>query len=159
MLVMLLGAGVLSFGAVAPASAQSPDPAPGGRHMRHDGGHRPGGMMGMGDPFMMAVQQLSPTEDQKTRIKSLMESARQQQRGQFAGDGSLLLALGNPGDPGYPAAVQDAKKKAADMIQARSELDVQVYAMLTDEQKAKLPQVLADMKSKVAQWREGWHQK
>jgi Spy/CpxP family protein refolding chaperone len=55
--------------------------------------------------------------------------------------------LANPGDPNYVSAVTAAKAAATNRIQQRSDLQVQIYGLLTPEQQGKLPQVLADMKA------------
>jgi Spy/CpxP family protein refolding chaperone len=62
-----------------------------------------------------------------------------------------LKVLANPGDPGYTDAVEAAKTNAQDLVQRRSDLHVQIYAVLTPEQQAKLPAVLANMEAKMQQ--------
>jgi Spy/CpxP family protein refolding chaperone len=58
--------------------------------------------------------------------------------------------LANPGDPGHQAAVQAAKARAAERIDHFSEVQQQVYALLTPAQQAKLPQVLAEVQKERA---------
>ena len=150
--------------ATAAADTTTPPPPP-PPHREHEHGFRggPGGMLAampgaMGDPFMMAVHQLALTPDQKTSIQSLETAARQAHMAQAAtADGALFVTLGNPGDPGYAAALASAKTKAANMIQARSDLDVQIYALLSSDQKTQLPQVLAAMQAKFQARRANWH--
>jgi Spy/CpxP family protein refolding chaperone len=48
-------------------------------------------------------------------------------------------------------AVQTAKTNAANRVQRRSELYVQIYALLTPEQKAALPAILASEDAKMQQ--------
>jgi Spy/CpxP family protein refolding chaperone len=69
------------------------------------------------------------------------------------------VTLANPGDPNYAAAVQNAKTAAANRLQSEVELQGQIYNVLTADQKTKLPQVLADMKSKAEQRRAAWAQR
>ena len=70
----------------------------------------------------------------------------------------LLMTLANPGDPNYAAALQNAKAQAATRLQNEVEVQSQIYNVLTADQKAKLPQVLADMKSKFEARRAAWQQ-
>jgi hypothetical protein len=67
--------------------------------------------------------------------------------------------LGNPGDANYATALQSAKTLAATRIQNESELQGQIYNVLTAQQKAQLPTVLASMKAQAAQRRAAWEQK
>lgn len=142
--------------AAAPQSNQAPGMHDGMRHGR-DGMNR-GMNKGMMGPFLMAVHKLDLTAQQHQSIRSLLDGAHQARKAQMQNMGENLVVLGNPGDPGYPAAIQSAKDKAANMIQQRSDLDTQIYAVLTADQKAKLPTVLADMQSKLAQRKAQWQQ-
>jgi Spy/CpxP family protein refolding chaperone len=111
--------------------------------------HRHAGRRGMADPLMLALRQLDLTPEQQSGIHSLISSARQAQRTELrTATGSLFVTLGNPGDPNYATALASAKARAADRIQTRSQLDLQIYALLTAEQQAQLPQVLAAMQAK-----------
>jgi Spy/CpxP family protein refolding chaperone len=69
-----------------------------------------------------------------------------------------MMTLANPGDPNYATALQNAKTAAATRLQKQVELQSQIYNVLTADQKAKLPQVLADMKSKAEARRAAWQQ-
>jgi len=69
-----------------------------------------------------------------------------------------MMTLANPGDPNYATALQNAKAAAAAHLQNEVELQSQIYNVLTPDQKAKLPQVLADMKSKFEARRAAWQQ-
>ena len=96
---------------------------------------------------------LTPAQRQKMRIIIMtarlqrMQQAGTHQRG-GAGD---MAALVNPGDPNYNAAVQAAKKRAADRIQRMSDLRLQLYSVLTPEQKTELTRRVAGWKAKLAQ--------
>jgi Spy/CpxP family protein refolding chaperone len=131
----------------APATAATTAPAPGGRHWHH----RHGGMLvGV---MLRAARQLNLTSDQQTAIKGILSSARAQHQAAAGTAGLDLTALANPGDPNYSAALQNAKTAAANRFQKEVDLQGQIYNVLTADQKAKLPQVLADMKSKAEQRR------
>jgi Spy/CpxP family protein refolding chaperone len=137
----------------APASTAATAPAPGGRHWHH----RHGGMLvGV---MLRATRQLNLTSEQQTTIKGILSSARAQHQANAGSAGVDFVTLGNPGDPNYAAAVQNAKTAAANRLQSEVELQGQIYNVLTADQKAKLPQVLADMKSKAEQRRAAWSQR
>ena len=133
-----------------PAATSTTAPAPGGRHWhRHHGGM----LVGM---MLRATHQLNLTSDQQASIKSILSTARAQHKA-AAGSGSVdLAALANPGDPNYAAALQNAKAAAAARFQSQVDLQNQIYNVLRADQKAKLPEVLADMKSKAEQRRAAW---
>src|SRR4030088_1838081 len=150
-----VGAGAAGAAAATPTSAvASPAPsaaptapAPGGRHWHH----RHGGMLvGV---MLRATRQLNLTAEQQANIKSILGTARAQHQAAAGSAGVDLLTLANPGDPNYAAALQNAKTAAANRFQSEVELQGQIYNVLTADQKAKLPQVLADMKSKAEQRR------
>ena len=134
------------------ATTAATAPAAGGGH-RH---HRHGGMLvGV---MLRATRQLNLTSEQQTTIKGILSSARAQHKA-AAGAGSVdLMTLANPGDPNYAAALQNAKAAAANRLQSQVDLQSQIYNVLTADQKAKLPQVLADMKTKAQQRRAAWLQ-
>ena len=60
-----------------------------------------------------------------------------------------MTILANPGDPNYATALQNAKTRAADRLQAESQVQAQIYDVLTAQQKAQLPTVLASMKAQA----------
>lgn len=146
--------GIANAQTPAPAAAAATAPTPGHRwHGRH------GGMLlGM---TLRATRQLNLTAEQKASIKSILANARAQMKAAHAsGQAPVDMAvLANPGDPNYATALQSAKTLAANRIQSESELQGQIYNVLTAEQKAQLPAVLASMKAEAAQRRANWEQK
>jgi len=159
--VLLVATATLGAGAAAVATAATTTPAattattapaPGGRHWHHRGGGMLVGVM------LHAAHQLNLTADQQATIKGILSNARAQHQGQAATAAVDLAALANPGDPNYATALQNAKAAAASRFQNEVELQGQIYNVLTADQKAKLPQVLADMKSKREQRRAAWMQ-
>jgi len=138
----------------ASATTTSATPAPGGKHWHH--GHRGGGMLvGV---MLRATRQLNLTSDQQASIKSIMSTARAQHQAAAGTAGVDMMTLANPGDPNYATALQNAKTAAANRLQKEVELQSQIYNVLTADQKTKLPQVLADMKSKFEARRAAWQQ-
>jgi Spy/CpxP family protein refolding chaperone len=120
------------------------------------GHHWRGGRMH--SPFIRVVQQLNLNDDQKQRISSLIKAQHDARRANADSQRANGEALANPGDPNYAAAVSAAKTAAATAIQDRSNLEVQIYGVLTPDQQAQLPKVLADMKTRAEQHRAQWEQ-
>src|SRR5882724_4054108 len=134
------------------ATTTSTAPAPGGKHWHH----RHGGMLvGV---MLRATRQLNLTADQETSIKGILSTARAQHHSAAGTPAIDMLTLANPGDPNYATALQSAKTAAATRLQSQVELQGQIYNVLTADQKAKLPQVLADMKTKAEARRAAWQQ-
>ena len=151
-----VAAAAISTGEAAPTAAATTTattPAPGGRHWHH----RHGGMLvGV---MLRATRQLNLTTDQQTAIKGILSTARAQHQAAGGTAGVDLMTLANPGDPNYSAALQNAKTAAATRLQKEVDLQGQIYNVLTPDQKAKLPQVLADMKTQAEQRRAAWSQR
>jgi len=140
--------------AIANTSATTTAPAPGARRWHH--GHHGGGMLvGV---MLRATRQLNLTSEQQASIKSILSNARAQRKAAVGAGNIDMMTLANPGDPNYATALQNAKTAAAARLQNEVELQSQIYNVLTADQKAKLPQVLADMKSKFEARRAAWQQ-
>ena len=129
-------------------------PATGHKWHRHHGGF----MLGM---TLRATKQLNLTAEQQASIKTILGTARAQAKAAHAANASSvdMTVLANPGDPNYATALQSAKTLASTRIQNQSELQGQIYNVLTAQQKAQLPTVLASMKAQAAQRRAAWEQK
>jgi Spy/CpxP family protein refolding chaperone len=111
---------------------------------------------------LRATKQLNLTPEQQASIKGILTAARTQQRAAMAaaqGGPVDLTVLANPGDPNYATALQSAKTFASNRIQQESELQGQIYNVLTAQQKTQLPTVLAAMKAQAQQRRAAWRQK
>jgi Spy/CpxP family protein refolding chaperone len=147
--------GIASAQTAAPA-ASTTDTAPAAGHQWHR--HHGGMLVGI---TLRATKQLNLTADQEASIKSILANARAQAKAaRAAGQAPMdMSTLGNPGDPNYATALQSAKTFAATRIQQESELQGQIYNVLTAQQKAQLPTVLASMKAQAAQRRSQWEQK
>jgi Spy/CpxP family protein refolding chaperone len=149
------GAAVAAAGTTTTASATAATaPAPGGKHWHH--GLRGGGMLvGV---MLRATRQLNLTAEQEASIKSILSNARAQRQADAGTAPIDMVTLANPGDPNYATALQSAKAAAAARLQNEAQLQGQIYNVLTADQKARLPQVLADMKSKFETRRAAWQQ-
>jgi Spy/CpxP family protein refolding chaperone len=100
--------------------------------------------------FFRALKQLNLSDDQKQQIKSLLSAARQSAKSQAPTD---LSVLANPADPNYASTLQGVKDRAAARIQRWSDIQMQIFNVLTPEQKTQLPQVLSAMQARNAQRR------
>jgi Spy/CpxP family protein refolding chaperone len=133
------------------ATTTATAPAPGGRHW-----HRHGGMLvGV---MLRATHQLNLTAEQQASIETILSNARAQRQAAAGSNSVDWTTLANPGDPNYAAALQNARTAAANRLQKEVEIQGQIYNVLRPDQKAKLPQVLADMKSKAEERRAAWQQ-
>ncbi len=131
--------------------APGPDGAtPGGNApMRHHWHHR---HMMLSAGLLRAFHQMDLSPQQRQNVKSILAAVRQQAMAQRQAAGAPdFTVLSNPGDPNYPAALQVLQARVAQRIQRASETELQLYNVLTPEQKAQLPQVLADIKARKAQ--------
>ena len=128
-------------------------PATHGKWHHHQGGF----LLGM---TLRATKQLNLTTEQQASIKTILSTARAQAKAaRAAGPAVDMTVLGNPGDANYATALQSAETLATTRIQNESEIQSQVYNVLTAQQKAQLPTVLASMKAQAAQRRAAWEQK
>lgn len=129
-------------------------PAAGGKHWHH--GHRGGGMLvGV---MLRATRQLNLTADQEASIRSILSNARAQRQADAGTAPIDMMTLANPGDPNYATALQSAKAAAAARLQNEVQVQGQIYNVLTADQKARLPQVLADMKTRLEARRAAWQE-
>lgn len=117
-------------------------------HHHHHWGHGGGGMQGRNQGILRAFHELNLSAAQRQQIHGIVSSARQQFATQRASGAADMAVLMNPGDPNYAAAVQAAKKRAADRIQRVSDLKLQLYNVLTPDQKSQLSRSIANWKAK-----------
>jgi Spy/CpxP family protein refolding chaperone len=133
------------------ATTTATTPAPAGKHWHH---HRGGLLVG---GLLRATKQLGLTDQQETTIKGILTTARSQHQAAATAAGAVdMTVLSNPGDPNYATALQTAKSRFEARMQSESELQSQIYNVLTPEQKAKLPTVLASLKAQAEQRRAAW---
>lgn len=142
--------GVAGIAAAQPssssASTSSGTTAPSNGHRWH--GHHGGFLLGM---TLRATKQLNLSADQQASIKSILANARAQAKAAHASEAPVdMSVLGNPGDPNYATALQNAKTRASAHIDQESQLQAQIYDVLNAQQKAQLPTVLASLKAQAA---------
>jgi Spy/CpxP family protein refolding chaperone len=141
---VLIGAAAL---AGAPAADSGAPPATVGPHHRFHG------------EFHRVLRQLNLTPEQQTQIKSIFEQAKPGMQAALAAARANHEALMStaPTDANYPTLLATEKTNAAARVQAMSDMKAQVYAVLTPEQQAKIPQILAADKAarqaRIAAWR------
>jgi len=126
---------VLSYAGDAPDATTAPASSPtasGG-----DSGHRAA--------FMHLMHKLNLTADQKTQIKSIVMQGKSQREAAFAAAQANreALAATAPTDPKFAALIEQAKTNAAARIQERSDTWAKIYAVLTPEQRAQVPGIVA----------------
>jgi Spy/CpxP family protein refolding chaperone len=145
--LITFGVGGALQSALADASNDAPPPM--ARH-QHGPQMRHGGPEGA---FMAVLHELKLSDEQKVRVHAIMDTGRPHDGAGATGED--FLALGNPGDANHAAAVQAAKTRAAERIQHWSDVQQQVYAVLTPAQQAQLPDVLKAMQARFAAHRGG----
>lgn len=146
--IVLLAACIIGTAGIATAAnATQSTQATEGRFRGPMHGHRGGHDL----PLARLIQKLDLTDAQRQSVRSLLESAepqrqalRERHRDAFKAGLTTL-----PDDPNYPALIQQRKELAAASIQQRADLNVQLYALLTPEQKAQIPELVEKMKERA----------
>ena len=119
---------------------------PGAGQWHHHHRDRMGGMM------MHVLHQLNLTDAQKQSVHSILANARTQAQAQRKNAGPPnFAALANPGDPNHAAALQDFQSRMAARIQARDQIQQQIYGVLTADQKSQFAAILAAKQARMAQ--------
>jgi|HubBroStandDraft_1064217.scaffolds.fasta_scaffold272693_2 Spy/CpxP family protein refolding chaperone len=150
--VATVGAGAVALASAQSTAATPSSSAPGAG--RHHGHHHLGGGRFVGT-LLRATKQLNLTADQQSTIRSLVKGAHTHQ-GRAQVQGADETVTGNPSDPGFAAAVQNAQTTAATRVQKESALAGQIYGVLTTAQKNQLPTVLASLKAQDQARRAAW---
>ncbi|HEX4377808.1 MAG TPA: Spy/CpxP family protein refolding chaperone [Steroidobacteraceae bacterium] len=128
-------------GTPAAAPTATPEPGAGHWHHRHHGG-----------VMMQMLHQLNLTAGQKQRVHAILANARTQAQAQRSTAGAPnFAALANPGDPNHTAALQDLQGRMAARIQARDQIQTQIYGVLTPDQKSQLASLIAARQARMAQ--------
>ncbi len=145
--------------ASAPAPADGPEKHGAMHGPMHDGMHGPMHghemmMAGPGMEFMHALHALDLSDAQRDKVHALMREEHEKMGAAAEGPPADFVALGNPGDPKHAAAVEAAKQRAVEHVQHFADMEQKVYALLTPEQQAKLPKVLAEEQKHLQERRE-----
>jgi Spy/CpxP family protein refolding chaperone len=148
----VVGAGAALAATTTTSAPAATTPAPAPATNRHWHGH--GGMLvGV---MLRATRQLDLTPEQQSTIKGILSTARAQHQSAAGTAAMDITVLGNPGDPNYASALQSAKAQFETRMQKQMQLQSQIYNVLTPQQKAKLPEVLAAMQTQAQQRRAEW---
>ena len=112
------------------------------------------------DEFHDLLGQLNLSADQKQQVQSIFAQARPQMHSlrETSRTNREQLVATPPTDANYPGLVAQAKTNAAQLIQLTSDLWTQVYAVLTPEQQAKIPDIVAAARSVRDAHRAHWRQ-
>ena len=137
----------LLLGTSVRALAQDAPPPPAGEfgHEAHHGPH------GHGGPFMHELKNLDLSDSQRETIHGYVKTAHENGRANFETLRGAHRAFETavPGSAGYGTVVAqmaDAAAAAArDHVQKEAALRAEIYAVLTDAQKAKLASALASL--------------
>ena len=123
------------------------------------GGHRHaehgwGGDGGMGDMHYM-LKELDLTPEQQQTIRGIFDNSHSKFEAlheEMRANRDALLDV-SPGDANYQTTVNKVSQQSGDLasrlVLTMSDVRTQVYGVLTDEQRAKLPQVRAEMKARM----------
>jgi len=135
-----------TFATLSPAqsapAAPSTSSAQGGAHFHHRA------------PFAHLLHKLNLTAQQKSEIRTLMvqnKSERSTQMSSVRGNRAALESTA-PTDASYAGLVATAQANAAAAIQARANLWSQIYGVLTPDQKAQIPGIVAAQQARRAEW-------
>lgn len=97
------------------------------------------------------IQQLELTEAQRESIRAILDASQAQREAMREQHREAMKASLTtlPDDPNYIAVVEKRKQLASEAIQQRSDLNSQIYAVLTPEQKAQVPQLIEEAKAQI----------
>jgi Spy/CpxP family protein refolding chaperone len=164
----LAGAGLLLAYEI-PALSQN-DPAessqdPMHRHWGEHGGAmgRHGGGFGLGfdGGFGPALKQLDLTDGQQKSVRDILTQARPEMQKMHEQMHNLVETFRRtlPDDPKYSSVVaqttRDSQQLAASMVRQVSDLRTKIYAVLTPEQKARLPGLMKNMEERHKMHHDG----
>ena len=106
-------------------------------------------------PFGHILHKLNLSAQQKSEVKNLVTQARADRASQRDAMRANHAALEStsPSDSSYAALVTTAQANASPALyQARAELWTQIYGVLTPDQKAQIPSIVAAEQARRAQW-------
>jgi Spy/CpxP family protein refolding chaperone len=144
----LIPAAIVAASFATLALAQSTAAAPGtsvsqGRaHFRHRA------------PFAHLLHKLNLSAQQKSAIRTLMAQSRSERSTLINSLRTNRAALEStsPADSSYASLVATAQANASAAVQARANLWSQIYGVLTPDQKAQIPGIVAAEQARRAEW-------
>ncbi len=105
-------------------------------------------------PFGHILHKLNLSAQQKSEVKNLVTQARADrasQRDAMRANRAALEAT-SPADSSYAGLVSTAQANATAAVQARADLWSRIYGVLTPDQKAQIPGIVAAEQARHAQW-------
>jgi Spy/CpxP family protein refolding chaperone len=105
------------------------------------------------------LRHLDLSTEQQAHVKAIHESLMPRAEALHAAvrRNRDALATTPPTDPAYTALLEESKADAAQAIQLRADAWTQVYGVLTPEQRAKLPDLLAAARQRREERRQEWN--
>jgi Spy/CpxP family protein refolding chaperone len=117
----------------------------------HGGPHGDGFGMGMDGGFGPVLRQLDLTDAQEKSVRDILTQARPDMQKMHEQMHSLIETFQRtlPDDPKYSSVVaqttRDSQQLAASVVKQVSDLRTKIYAVLTPEQKSRLPELMKKM--------------
>jgi Spy/CpxP family protein refolding chaperone len=105
-------------------------------------------------PFSHILHKLNLSAQQKSVVKSLVAQARSERASQRDAllANHVALEATPPNDANYAGLVSTAQANATAAVQARANLWSQIYGVLTPDQRAQIPGIVAAEQARRAQW-------
>jgi Spy/CpxP family protein refolding chaperone len=105
-------------------------------------------------PFAHLLHKLNLSAQQKSAIRTLVAQNRSERSTLMNSVRANHAALEStsPSDSGYAGLVATAQANASAAVQARADLWSQIYGVLTPDQKAQIPGIVAAQQARRAQW-------
>jgi Spy/CpxP family protein refolding chaperone len=151
--LIFLPAAVLAAAMLSTAVSAQPGADDAGGPPAHAWHHREGGEM------MHMLKDLNLSAEQKASVKQLLQASRAEHKAEFQSFMAAHQAFDSatPGTADYQSAAaslsQAASTAAAARVQQGAELRAQVYALLTDAQKAQWATLVAQHQARFAAWK------
>jgi Spy/CpxP family protein refolding chaperone len=127
--------------------AQSTPTAPGAAAQGHRHFHHRA-------PFAHMLHQLNLSAQQKSTVHTLVAQDRAERASLMSSvrTNRAALASTSPTDASYAGLVATAQANASAAVQARANLWSQIYGVLTPDQKAQIPGIVAAQQARRAEW-------
>ena len=164
---VLAGAGVLVTCETSALSQNEPPDTSQSQPRHHWGdrqgfAHEDGGFgMAMDGGFGRALKQLNLSDEQKKSVQEIFAAARPEFDRVRESMHTMADSLGNamPDDPNYASVVEqatrDSQQLAASMVKEASDLKTRLYGVLNADQKARLPEIMKQVKADRLSHRHG----
>ncbi len=143
----------VNLAALADTPPEAAPPTAGG-HAWHGGHHGHGG-------YHHLLSKLNLSADQKAQVKSIYAQSKPRFQALMASSRANHEALSTTAPsnhPAYDTLLETAKQNSASMVQLHSDVWAQIHAVLTPEQQAAIPGIVAAEKAQRDARRAAWQQ-